>query len=200
VDHVTTATPLGPRFEDALIYALHVHAGQTRKQTSVPYAAHLLAVAALVLEDGGDEDQANCALLHDAAEYAGGHGRVGDVRTRFGARVPEIVEGCSDAFPGPGEQKAPWAERKRDYVERLRTEPEHVVRVSVADKLHNARAILRDLRSEGPGMWDRFTTKSALDQVGYYRSVLDAVRGRFASPMVAELERTVAEIATLSGD
>jgi len=197
---VTTETPLGPRFEDALIYALHVHAGQTRKQTSVPYAAHLLAVAALVLEDGGDEDQAIGALLHDAAEDAGGQGRVDDVRARFGAQVAEIVEGCSDSFSGPGERKAPWAERKRAYVERLRTEPEHVVRVSVADKLHNAGAMLRDLRSEGPGLWDRFTTKSAGDQIGYYRAVLEAVRGRFASPMVGELERTVAEIAALSGD
>jgi (p)ppGpp synthase/HD superfamily hydrolase len=190
-------TLLGPRFEDALAYALHVHAGQTRKRTAVPYASHLLAVAALVLEDGGDEDQAIGALLHDAAEDAGGRGRIADIRARYGERVARIVEACSDSFDG--EPKAPWAERKRAYVERLRSEPEDVLRVSVADKLHNARAMLRDLRVEGPRVWERFTTKSAGDQVGYFRAVLDAVRGRFDSPMVGELERTVDEIAALSG-
>jgi (p)ppGpp synthase/HD superfamily hydrolase len=192
---MATATPLGPRFEDALVYALHAHAGQTRKSTSVPYAAHLLGVAALVLEDGGDEDQAIGALLHDAAEDAGG--RLEDIRGRYGARVAEIVEGCSDSYDG--EPKAPWRERKEAYVARLPHEPEHVLRVSLADNVHNPRTLLRDLLTEGPSVRDRFNAKRPEDQVGYYRSVIEAVRGKLDSPLLEELERTVDEIAVLSG-
>ena len=107
---------LSARFEDALAYAAHLHAGQPRKDTAIPYVAHLLAVCSLVLEDGGDEDEAIAALLHDGPEDAGGHETLEEIRRRFGDRVADIVADCSDTFETP---KPPWRERKEAYLAHL---------------------------------------------------------------------------------
>ena len=142
------AMVLTDRFDRALLYATHVHGGQVRKGTDTPYVAHLLAVAATVLEYGGDEDLAIAALLHDSAEDQGGAARLEDVRNRFGERVARIVEACSDSLAdtAKGERKAHWQERKETYIAHLLKADEDILRVSLADKVHNARAILRDLR------------------------------------------------------
>ena len=144
---------LSPRFEDALVYATQIHAHQHRKGTGIPYVSHLMAVASLVLEHGGTETEAIGALLHDAAEDAGGSGRTEDIRLRFGPDVAAIVEGCSDTDVTP---KPPWKERKIAYIEHIAAASDSVRLVSAADKLHNARAILKDYRELGESLWDRF--------------------------------------------
>ena len=152
---------LTDRFDRALLYATHVHGGQVRKATSIPYIAHLLAVAATVLEYGGDEDLTIAALLHDSVEDQGGKARLNDVRNRFGERVARIVEGCSDSLAdtGKGEPKADAKTRRQAYLAHLREADEDNLRVSLADKVHNARAILRDLRKQDVGekIWSRFS-------------------------------------------
>ena len=151
---------LSVRFEDALVYACQVHAAQRRKGTEIPYISHLLAVAATVIEMGGDEDLAIAALLHDCAEDQGGRNRLKDISQRFGNRVASVVEGCSDSLvdTSSGEIKPDWRERKQAYLRHLYATSKDVQIVSLADKLHNARSILRDrLRSEiGEAIWDRF--------------------------------------------
>jgi GTP pyrophosphokinase len=144
---LSKTTVLTDRFDRALLYATHVHGGQVRKGTSTPYVAHLLAVAATVLEYGGDEDLAIAALLHDSVEDQGGKARLEDVRNRFGDGVARIVEACSDSIAdtGKGERKSHWRERKEAYLAHLRTADEDILWVSLADKVHNARTILRDL-------------------------------------------------------
>src|SRR5436309_13050206 len=151
----SSEAPLGERFADALAYAADVHRDQVRKSTAIPYVAHLLAVAARVLEDGGREGEAIAALLHDAPEDQGGEARLADIRDRFGDRVADIVEACSDTFESP---KPPWRGRKEAYLAHLRDPATaiDVLRVSAADKLNNATAILRDLRQLGPRVWERF--------------------------------------------
>ncbi len=138
------------RFEEALSFAARLHEQQKRKGTDIPYVSHLLAVAAIVLEDGGDEDEAVAALLHDAVEDQGGKATLQVIRKRFGDRVAGIVAGYTDSDETP---KPPWRERKEKYIAHLRHAPHEVLRVSVADKLHNARAILRDLRKHGERLW-----------------------------------------------
>src|SRR5262249_18331431 len=137
-----------------------VHGGQVRKGTSTPYVAHLLAVAATVLEYDGDEELAIAALLHDSVEDQGGSARLEDVRNRFGERVARAVEACSGSLAdtAKGERKADWQERKEDYLAHLDTAGEDVLRVSLADKVHNARSKLRDLRNPDVGekVWSRF--------------------------------------------
>src|SRR5262245_5757106 len=161
-------TVLTDRFDRALLYATHVHGGQVRKGSSTPYVAHLLAVAATVLEYGGDEDLAIAALLHDSVEDQGGEARLEDVRNRFGERVARIVEACSDSLANTakGERKAHWQERKEAYIAHLRTADEDILRVSLADKVHNARAILRDLRKPqvGKTVWARFSVSKKQTQ------------------------------------
>jgi len=137
---------LSNRFEDALRYAYTLHARQTRKGSNIPYIAHLLGVTALVLEDGGSEDEAIAALLHDAVEDQGGMKTLMEIRRRYGDLVAEIVEGCTDAIASP---KPPWRQRKERYIEHLRHASPAVRRVSLSDKLHNARSILEDLRKDG---------------------------------------------------
>jgi HD domain-containing protein len=188
---------LAQRFDVAVAYARTIHADQVRKGTRIPYVAHLLSVAALVIEDGAtDEDLVIGALLHDAAEDCGGRPRLEDVRSRFGDAVAAVVEGCTDTFEDP---KPPWRPRKEAYIEHLRgaiARGEPFVAVSLADKLHNARAILADLRELGPAMFQRFTAGRD-NQLWYYRSLVEAFRGH-PSRMADELERVVAEIGTLA--
>lgn len=178
---------LTQRFDEAVRYAREVHAAQTRKGTSAPYITHLLGVASIVLDDGGNEDEAIAALLHDAAEDHGGRPRLEDIRTRFGDAVARIVEDCTDSWETP---KPPWAERKRAYAEHARSLPPSSLRVSVADKVHNTYAILRDLRNEGESVWNRFNAAPD-DVIAYYRSLVRAFREAGGGKLVDELDRIV---------
>ena len=184
------ALPLTERFKRALEYALVVHGGQARKGTPVPYVSHILAVCALVLEDGGDEDEAIAALLHDAVEDGGGPTRLHDIRTQFGNRVAAVVRACSDTDETP---KPPWEDRKKRYIAHIRGASRAARRVSCADKVHNARSILRDYREHGEELWKRFNA-SGDKQLWYYRKLVKAFRRPGATPIVGELERVVSEL------
>lgn len=177
-----------------MVYAACLHAGQTRKRTDRPYIGHLLGVTALVLENGGDEDEAIAALLHDAVEDQGGVITLEAIRRRFGERVAKIVEGCTDSFTTP---KPPWRERKEDYLEKLRKAPPDVRLVSAADKLNNAREILRDYRAEGDAVWARFNGGKD-GTLWYYRELAAIFRSAGTSPLVDELSRVVAELDRLA--
>src|SRR6266540_467427 len=162
-------------FVDALAYAARIHAEQPRKGVQVPYIVHPLAVCSLVLEDGGDWERAIGALLHDAAEDQGGRARLEDVRDRFGERVARIVDGCSEWLEEhPGQEKPPWRERKEGYLAHLPTADEDVIRVSLADKVHNARSIVFDYRRVGEALWGRFNRDA--DELWYYRRLVEAFR------------------------
>lgn len=185
-----SAPQLGPRFEQALLFATRKHAGQTRKGTTVPYIAHLLSVAGLVLEAGGDEDLAIAALLHDVVEDCGGAPMLEEVRRSFGDRVAYVVEGCTDTDLDP---KPPWRQRKEDYLKHLQTADSDVRLVSAADKLHNARSILADYCEIGESVWERFQGKRD-GTLWYYRSLVDEFRTRDDNPLVNQLERVVKEL------
>ena len=191
---MSKSTVLTDRFDRALLYATHVHGGQVRKGTSTPYVAHLLAVAATVLEYGGDEDLAVAALLHDSVEDQGGAARLDDIRNRFGEPVARIVEACSDSLANTakGEPKADWLERKKAYIAKLRRVDEDILWVSLADKVHNARTILRDLRKPdiGEKVWARFNV-STKQTLWYYRSLADMFCERLSNQLSNELHEIV---------
>jgi (p)ppGpp synthase/HD superfamily hydrolase len=165
-----------------------------RKRTSVPYVAHLLAVAATVLEYGGDEDMAIGALLHDAAEDQGGSARLQDIRNRFGDRVANFVGACSDSLANTaaGEKKAGWHERKEKYLAHLLEMDTDTLLISLADKVHNARSILRDLRKAdvGAAVWSRFSA-SREDTLWYY----DELAKVFQRVLPGQLSDELADIA-----
>lgn len=186
---------LSSRFDQALLYVAAIHREQIRKGTEIPYLAHLLGVASIALEYGANEDEAIGALLHDAAEDAGGLARIDDIRRRFGAAVAAIVEGCTDSVVVP---KPPWRKRKEDYLARLPSASPSVRLVSASDKLHNARAILGDYRRHGEALWSRFTGGRE-GTLWYYRALADAFGAVEKSPLVEELRRVVSEIERLSG-
>jgi (p)ppGpp synthase/HD superfamily hydrolase len=192
-DAATNAPLLGRRFADAMVYAWDVHRDQRRKGTSVPYVAHLLGVASLVLGDGGDEDEAIGALLHDAAEDQGGRKRLADIERRFGKRVARIVEGCSDSFDDP---KPPWRERKEGFLRALRVAAPEVLRVALADKLYNIRTIVVDVGAGGPSVWGRFKA-GPREQLWYFTELLGIFRRRSESAMVEQFAREVEALATL---
>jgi len=193
---VESETPkLTSRFEEALQYAARLHGKQVRKSTPVPYVSHLLAVTAIVLEDGGSEDEAIAALLHDAIEDQGGDPTRQEIRRRFGENVTAIVDGCTDAEVIP---KPPWLERKKMYLEHLHAATPEVIRVSAADKLHNGRAILADFRQQGNAIWGRF--KGGRDgTLWLYRRLVDVLREAGPSSIVEELGRVVSELERLVG-
>jgi (p)ppGpp synthase/HD superfamily hydrolase len=184
---------LTERFDHALLWASHLHRFQLRKSSPIPYLSHLLSVAALVLEDGGSEDEAIAALLHDAIEDQGHRTDLDDLRRRFGDRVAAIVEACSDTDQQP---KPPWRGRKEAFIDRMRTAPPDVLRVACADKLHNARSTLGDLRRQGPVAWDKFGAGRD-EQLRYYNSLSRLFGERIPGPLSGELARTVAEINAL---
>lgn len=191
---------LTSRFEEALTYAARAHWDHIRKvdreeprppESEIPYVAHLLAVTSLVLENGGGEDEAIAALLHDAIEDAGGPARREDIRARFGDEIVRIVEACSDS---DGENKAPWRERKERYLAHLAVTTDPKVRlVSACDKLHNARAVLADYRTLGEALWERFNGKRE-GTLWYYRAVADEFLARGPAGPAAELDRAVGEL------
>jgi (p)ppGpp synthase/HD superfamily hydrolase len=187
------------RFDEAVAFARRLHDGQKRKATDIPYLTHLLAVAGLVMEDGGSEDEAIGALLHDSIEdqghrVEGGVGRLrADIAARFGPAVLAIVEGCTDSDAHP---KPPWKERKEAYLKHLRDAPPPVRCVSCADKLHNARSVLADYRRLGEDLWGRFTGGRD-GSLWYYRALADEFVARGPHPMADELERVVREIEKL---
>lgn len=185
------------RFEAALVYAHQLHAGQKRKKTEIPYISHLLAVAAIVIENGGTEDEAIAALLHDAIEDAGGDRVRHEIRARFGDNVLAIVEGCTDTDRTP---KPPWRQRKEDYIAQLRAETDPSIRlVSLADKVHNAHSILYDYRRTGRKVWDRFNGGRD-GVVWYYQTLLTVFQEGGSSPLVDEFARLVRELEQLPAD
>jgi (p)ppGpp synthase/HD superfamily hydrolase len=187
-------TTLSTRFLEAMVYAAQLHTGQVRKGSGTPYIAHLLAVTSLVLEHDGDEDEATAALLHDAAEDQGGEATLAEIRRRFGPAVAEIVEGCSDTMATP---KPPWRARKEAFLARLPQASPSVRLVSTADKLHNARTILADLRTAGDAVWDRFQGGKE-GTLWYYRSLVHILPGGGSDPLAEELDRVVSEIERLA--
>lgn len=185
---------LSERFQDALVFAAQLHAEQVRKGSGVPYVAHLLGVASLVLEAGGTEDDAIAALLHDAIEDCGGAPTREAIRQRFGDTVTAIVDGCTDADTTP---KPPWRQRKEAYIAHIPEASPSVRLVSAADKLYNARSILRDYRVLGEELWQRFRGGKE-GTLWYYRALIKAFQQAGSNPsLVEELARVVDEIEGL---
>lgn len=203
-EHLTT--PLSPRFSEATAYALDHHRTQSRKGTEIPYAAHLLAVAAIVLEMEASEDEAIAALLHDAVEDGGGPRVEAEIRERFGAGVIEIVLANSDSTVDTRvERKPPWRERKEAYIAAIATKPAGAVRVSIADKLHNAHSILADERRLGPALYARFSVGRD-ETLWYYAGLVVAFEARRdelgprAGYALDDLRDTVAELRSRSAN
>ncbi|MGD9933986.1 MAG: HD domain-containing protein [Dehalococcoidia bacterium] len=177
-------------FSVALTFAAELHRDQFRKGTAIPYVSHLLGVASLALEHGADEGEAIAAVLHDAIEDQGGVATEATIHRLFGARVADIVRGCSDTDVEP---KPPWRERKEAYLLHLRTADASTRLVSASDKLHNARAILSDLRAHGPALWTRFNAPPG-DLLWYYQSLCAEFLQGGPRRLAEELARVVEEI------
>ena len=189
----TTSEPrLTEQFDEALAYTAELHRNQTRKGGGgIPYIGHLLSVSSLVIEGGGSQTQAIAALLHDAVEDQGGPPTLAEIESRFGPEVAKIVSECSDTDEVP---KPPWEERKRAYIEHLDEASDDTILVSLADKLDNARAILRDYRDRGDELWQRFSQHDPDKHLWYYKSLLEVYKKRNKTWLVAELERVLDEL------
>lgn len=188
--------------QSAFAFALAEHGDQARKGTDIPYMSHLWGVASLVLEHGGETDDVVAALLHDTAEDQGGAETLARVETQFGPTVAGMVRALSDALPAKGEEKPPWEARKQTYVAGVGQEPVNVLRVSAADKLHNMRSMIADLRSVGPSLWDRFNQKDPQQHIWYLSALTDAYEGRASEDeglagLARELRAGVAELSRL---
>ena len=173
-EHITSAIPPmnpGPRLSEAFEFARRTHDGQLRKGTAIPYLTHPMAVCAMAMTFGASEDEAIASLLHDTAEDGGGEPVLMDIRETFGLEVETIVLDCSDSLTDNPEQKAPWHERKQHHLEHLASASRSVRLVAASDKLHNLQAILMDLKTVGPNVWNRFKA-GPKDQLWYYTSCL----------------------------
>jgi (p)ppGpp synthase/HD superfamily hydrolase len=185
---------LGSRFLRAFLFAAEKHKGQTRKASTIPYIAHLMGVASLVLEAGGDEDLVIAALLHDVVEDCGGAPMLKEVRRRFGQRVAKVVDGCTDANTYP---RPPWRERKEKYLRHLKTADADTRLVSSADKLNNVRSILSDYRAVGESVWSRFNGGRE-GTLWYYRTLLDIFLQHKRNRITRDFELAVMELESLA--
>ena len=188
---------LSARFTKAVEYARIWHT-EFRKGTQIPYMAHLLGVAAMVLGETGSpvpvtEDMVIAAVLHDVVEDHGGQKRLNEVREKFGGEVAQMVEGLSDTLAEDHDKKEGWEERKIAYLKKLRNEPENVLLISAADKLYNAKALLADFKDVGPEIWKRFK-RGPKEQIWYLYELLAIFQLRLKSRMVAELANVVHEL------
>jgi (p)ppGpp synthase/HD superfamily hydrolase len=189
------AIKLSARFLQAFVFAAEKHKGQTRKASTIPYIAHLMGVASLVLEAGGDEDLAIAALLHDIVEDCGGAYMLREVRRWFGKRVAKVVDGCTDSVADP---KPPWRERKETYIRHLRRADADTRLVSAADKLNNVRSIVSDYRAVGEFVWARFNGGRE-GTLWYYRTLRDEFLRHKPNRITGELQRVVDELEVLAG-
>jgi len=189
-----TPIPLGSRFLRAFQFAAKMHAGQARKASTIPYIAHLMGVASLVLEAGGDEDLAIAALLHDVVEDCGGASILSKIRQQFGNRVAKVVDGCTDTDTYP---KPPWRERKENYLAHLKDADAGTRLVSAADKLNNVRSILSDYRETGELVWARFNGGRE-GTLWYYRALLDEFLHDPPNRITRDLDLAVRELESLA--
>jgi (p)ppGpp synthase/HD superfamily hydrolase len=180
------------RVEYALIFAATKHEGQVRKGSDTPYITHPVAVSMMVSSYGGNEDQVIAALLHDTVEDCGGLPVLHEIRSFFGVTVANIVDALTDSY---GHDTEPWEIRKRRYLKRLAEEPTETRLVATCDKLHNARAVLRDYQEVGECLWDRFTGRRD-GSLWYYRSVADVLSRPGDVEPATELHQTVSELET----
>ena len=185
---------LSDRFLKALSMAFTLHQNQLRKASETPYFAHLMTVAALVLENGGSEDQAIAALLHDAVEDAGGLETLDKIREEFGATIADLVDACTDSYTQP---KPEWEPRKIDYLEKLKSASDEVILISLADKIHNARSILRDLHLSGDSTWEKFKGKKS-GTLWYYQALAKIFDDAPYPALKNEFRNLVDEIHTLA--
>ena len=190
--------PNGPRLTDkfrkALVYASRLHGGKLRKKTQIPDIGHVIGVTAIALEYGANETEAIAALLHDAAENAGGRKRLNDIRRKFGPAVARIVDGCTDTYKEP---KPSWLERKKKYVRHVRNASVSTRLVSAADKLQNVRSLLRNYRDEGDRLWKRYNCGKE-GALWYYRALVKAFAGKRIRPLVRDLDLAVSELEALA--
>jgi len=192
---------LTPRFVEALQLAYYLHHDQMRKGTSTPYIAHLLSVCSLVMYHGGGEDQAIAALLHDSLEDASDKITPEQIGAEFNPKVQQIVQLCSDTPPNfRGGEKEPWQVRKERYLAHVRSGrvlPADLL-VSVADKVDNASAIVRDLKLVGDLVWTRF--KVGKDgQLWYYEELVQAYKqAGVKGDLIETLESLVDEMKRLA--
>lgn len=197
MEHHAERLLLTERFTKAVEYARQLHT-EFRKGTDVPYMAHLLGVAAIVMSEAGrrlpvTEDMVVAALLHDTVEDHGGMPRLREVEGIFGANVARMVAGLSDTFAEDHDMKEGWEDRKTTYIERLRGEDDDVLLISAADKLYNAKSILEDFREIRHVVWERFH-RGAEQQLWYFRELLTVFDSRPRNRIVDEFERVLKEL------
>jgi len=197
----TTKEPhviLTDRFFEAMSYASEAHKDQVRKSTDIAYISHPFGVASLVLEAGGDEDQAIGALLHDVAEDCGGEPRLVEIAEKFGDRVAKIVRGCSDSLVVDDSKKAPWRERKEAHLAHLSEADADVLMVTAADKAHNARAIATDIQEIGDEVWNRFNASKG-EILWYYNEMYIGLAERSVTPKLLHPLRAAIAIMCADG-
>jgi GTP pyrophosphokinase len=189
---------VGKRFRDGLVWAAELHEDQSRKGGNIPYVGHLLGVAAIVLEHGGNEEQAIAALLHDALEDQAEKIGDGEIARRFGPHVESLVIACTDGDPAAQRDRNQerWYKRKEQYIAEIPNKPRDAILVSMADKLYNARSILEDYRDLGESLWSRFTT-GRKGTLWYYESLITAFRPFGHDRLWRELDRTLTELKAL---
>lgn len=193
-DEEPKLTILGPRFEQALLFASQMHARQRRKDTGAPYIAHVMGVTALVLEDGGSEEEVIAALLHDSAEDQGGEQVLVEIRKKYGDKIAAIVYECSDTLDSP---KPPWKGRKQGHLTRLEDASREALHIMLADKVYNSRSLLRGLQERGPEIWGKFKGGKE-GTLWYFHQMLALFQKHFSGYLVNELARVVVAIEAIS--
>ena len=185
------------RYIAALDYAARHHAGQTRKGKKTPYVSHVISVSGIVLENGGDMDQAVAALLHDLVEDCDTVTHQ-DILELFGPRVAQIVEDCTDTLPGDNsEKKSPWKLRKDRYLETMKRASEHSLLVAAADKRHNLGSMVADLRIHGVQSLERFSA-APTQQRWYFQEFIRITKERIPKRLNAELQHLLNEFCALA--
>lgn len=184
---------LKQRFSEALEYATTLHSKQIRKGSDTPFITHLLSVSALILEDGGSEDEAIAGLLHDAVEDQGGLIRLEEIKVKFGDNVAGIILECSESHTHP---KPPWKDRKMASIRKMNNVSDSAIRVILADKIHNARSIIHEYHKHGEKFWDSFKAGKE-GTVWYYKEILSVLQKRTFSVLLDELSQLVLTIENL---
>lgn len=174
----------------AMEYAAQAHRGDCRKGGDVPYIVHPFEVAMILRENAFEDKIIAVGLLHDLLEDT--EVTKSDLKEEFGEEILELVLSASEKLPGREERG--WDLRKKQTINYLQKEASFINKViCCADKLSNARSILRDIEKEPKEFWQRFSAPKKKQQ-WYYESLVASLKELEGLKMYGEFTEVVAEI------
>ncbi|MEO7082715.1 MAG: HD domain-containing protein [Gemmatimonadaceae bacterium] len=198
-----TTTGYSDRINHALAFAAKHHDQRVRQGTRLPYVTQPANVAVILARYDQDDETVIAGILHDVIEDCVRESYTREmleqrIADKFGSGVVDMVLAVTLRRVDDDGVELGYDDRRDDYLKRLDGASDAARWVCAADTLHNASAIVADLRRtiDPQSVWSRFTG-GRNETIRWYRRVFDRLRQvQFTGAIMVELERVVTALET----